>query len=187
MTNIIIVHGTCGTPEENWFPWLKDELTKLDCNVFVPKFPTPKNQSLKSWLEVFKDYEKYLDKNTIIVGHSLAPAFLLSVLENLNNPIKAAFFVAGFVGEPLGIEKFDKLNKTFTSKTFNWEKVIKNCKKFFVYSSSNDPYVPISKGEDLAKKLKTKLITIKNAGHFSAGTGGYTTFDILLEKIKSEL
>ena len=48
MTNIIIIHGSYGNPNENWFPWLKSELKKLKCNVFVPKFPTPENQSLES-------------------------------------------------------------------------------------------------------------------------------------------
>lgn len=41
MANVIIIHGAYGNPEENWFPWLKKELEKLDCRVFVPKFPTP--------------------------------------------------------------------------------------------------------------------------------------------------
>ncbi len=58
MTNIIIIHGTGGDPNENWFPWLKSELEKLNCRVLFPKFPTPENQSLQNWLNVFKDYEQ---------------------------------------------------------------------------------------------------------------------------------
>ena len=100
MTNIIIVHGTYGSPEKNWFPWLKTELEKQGCKVYVPEFPTPENQSLDNWLNVFKDYEKFLTKDTIVVGHSLGPVFLLNVLEkaSANKQIKGAFFVAGFLG-----------------------------------------------------------------------------------------
>ena len=98
MTNIIIIHGTEGSPNGNWFPWLKSELEKLGHRVFVPKFPTPENQSLENWLKTFKNYEQYLDENSIVIGHSLGPAFLLSVIEKLERPIKCAFFIAGFTG-----------------------------------------------------------------------------------------
>ena len=67
--------------------------------VFVPRFPTPENQSLESWLKVFEDYRQYLNEDTIVVGHSLGPAFLLSVLETLDHPIKYAYFVSSFIGK----------------------------------------------------------------------------------------
>ncbi len=185
MTNILIIHGSYGHPEENWFPWLKSELEKLGCRVFVPKFPTPENQSLENWLKVFDNYKKYLDKNSIVVGHSLGPAFLLSILENLNLPIKAAFFVSGFTGS-LNNPTFDKLNNSFADKRFNWQKIKNNCSRFFVFHSDSDPYVPLQKAKDLAKNLGVNVILVKNAGHFNE-KAGYTKFDLLLEKIKTEL
>jgi predicted alpha/beta hydrolase family esterase len=185
MINVIIIHGTCGSPDGNWFPWLKEELEKLDCRVFVPKFPTPKNQSLLNWLKTFKEYEQYLNGDCIVIGHSLGPAFLLNVLENHNEPIKAAFFVAGFTGK-LGNQEFDELNKALVEKNFDWTKIKKNCGKFHVINSDNDPYVPMEKGKYLAKKLGTKLIILKNAGHINL-EAGYDKFDFLLKKIKDEL
>ncbi len=185
MTNIIIIHGTGGNPEGNWFPWLKSELEKLNCKIFIPKFPTPKNQSLESWLKVFKKYKQYLDENSIIVGHSLGPAFLLNILENLNNPIKCSFFISGFIGLINNLE-FDELNKTFIERQFNWDKIKNNCKKFIIINSDNDPYVPLEKGKELAENLSTKLIILKNAGHINKESG-YTKFDFLLKKIKEQL
>ena len=185
MTNIIIIHGTGGNPSSNWFPWLKSELEKLNCRVFVPKFPTPENQSLENWLKVFKDYEQYLDKNSIVVGHSLGPAFLLSILENLQHSIKTAFFVAGFAGL-LNNSDFDELNKTFVTKSFDWAKIRSNCKKFYIINSDNDPYVSLEKGKNLAENLGAELIILKNAGHFNE-KAGYTKFELLFEKIKNEL
>ncbi len=185
MTNIIIIHGTGGNPNENWFPWLKSELEKLGHRVFVPKFPSPENQSLQNWLKTFKEYEQYLDENSIVVGHSLGPAFLLSVIEKLECPIKCAFFIAGFIGL-LGNSEYDELNKTFTTKPFDWAKIKKNCKRFFVINSDNDPYVPIESGKELAKNLDTELIVIKNAGHINKESG-YTKFEFLLEKVKNVL
>jgi len=185
MTNIIIIHGTGGSPEGNWFPWLKKELEALGHTVYVPLFPTPENQSLENWLEVFKDYEGYLDENSIVVGHSLGPAFLLSIIEKLNQPIKAAFFIAGFTGL-IDLPDIDKLNKTFTLQSFDWNKIKENSKKFTVINSDDDPYVKLDKGKELAQKLDTELIILHNAGHINKDSG-YVTFDFLLDKIKGEL
>ncbi|MBU0907835.1 MAG: alpha/beta hydrolase [Nanoarchaeota archaeon] len=185
MTNVIIVHGTGGSPEGNWFPWLKSELEKLNCKVFVPKFPTPENQSIDSWLDVFKDYQRYLDKDAIVVGHSLGPLFLLGVLEKLKEPIKAAFFVAGFTGY-LDRSEFDVLNMSFVTQRFDWYKIKANCKKFYVINSRDDPYVSIVEGQEIARNLDAELDVLEDAGHINAESG-YTSFPLLLEKIKKEL
>ena len=185
MTTVFVIHGTGGTPEGNWFPWLKKELEKLGCQVFVPRFPTPQGQNLRSWLKVFEKYKLDFNENTIVVGHSLGPAFLLNVLEKTNKPIKAAFFVAGFTGR-LDQVHFDTLNNSFADKSFDWEKIKQNCQHFEVIHSDNDPYVPLAKGEELAKHLNAKFIVLKNAGHINKESG-YVTFELLLAKIKEEL
>lgn len=185
MTDVIIVHGTGSNPESNWFPWLKTELEKINCQIFVPRFPTPENQSLKTWLETFENYRQYLNEKTIVVGHSLGTAFLLSVLENTDQPIKAAFFVSGFIGL-LDNPEFDVPNQTFVTKTFDWEKIKTNCHQFSIISSDNDPYVRLEKGTELAKNLNSELIVLKNAGHINKAAG-YTEFEFLLEKIKEVL
>ncbi len=187
MTKIFFIHGSYGNPQENWFPWLKTELEKLGQEVFVPKFPTPEHQSLESWMKLFEPYLRQIDNDTIFVGHSLGPAFILSVLEKLSlaKPIKACFFVSGFVGL-LGNPDFDSVNRTFVDKKFEWDKIKRNCHKFQVYHSDNDPYVDLSHGEQLAKLLGVKLTIIPNAGHFNT-KAGYTKFERLLDDIKKEL
>ena len=163
-------------------PWLKRKLEGLSWQVFVPSFPTPEGQELSRWLEIFKEYEESLDKNTIMVGYSLGVAFILRILEKTKSPIKAAFFVAGFVGS-LGNPVFDKINKTFLEAPFDWQKIRKNCEKFFVFHSDNDPYVSLKQGGVIARNLGTNLILVKNAGHFNE-KAGYKKFELLLEKIK---
>jgi len=63
MANIFIFHGVNGSPEENWFPWLKGKLEADGHKVFVPQFPTPKNQTLDNWLKVLSEYKKYINLN----------------------------------------------------------------------------------------------------------------------------
>ena len=185
MIKFFLIHGAFGNPEENWFPWLKQKLEYLNYEVIIPKFPTPKNQSLENWNEIFREYENQIDENSIFVGHSLAPAFLLSVLERIDISIKSAFFVSGFF-KHLGNETFDSINKTFIDKKFNWQKINQNCNQFFIYHSNNDPYVPIQCANELAEKLNTKPIIIKNAGHFNKKSG-YIKFEKLFNDINSIL
>src|SRR3989344_7038916 len=77
MVNVFIIHGSYGHPDENWFSWLKKELEKLGCKVFVPRFPTPEGQNLDSWMKVISGYDDLLDNNSIIVGHSMGCALIL--------------------------------------------------------------------------------------------------------------
>jgi uncharacterized protein len=182
MTNIFIIHGAYGHPNENWFPWLKSELEKLNCTVFIPKFPTPENQTLENWLKVFDKYKKYFNENTIVVGHSIGVAFLLNILEKKNIKIKAAFFISGFIGQ-LENQEFNKINNSFANKKFDFKKIKNNCEQFFIFHSDNDPYVPLKKAEELSKYFDVKITLVKNAGHFNE-RAGYKQFPLLLEKIK---
>ncbi len=184
MAKIFIIHGSYGSPSENWFPWLKNKLESKGHQVFIPELPTPENQNLENWMKVFEDsYLKEVNEESIFVGHSIGPAFILSLLEKLSisKSIKACFFVSGFIGL-LNNSEFDEINNTFTTKEFNWKKIKNNCKKFFVYHSDNDPYVPIEKSYELAEKLNTKPIIVKGAGHFNSSSG-YEEFDILFNDL----
>ena len=105
MTTFYLIHGSYGNPNENWFPWLKEELEKDGHEVVAPTFPTPENQSLDSWKEILSE----LPEDCVVIGHSLGVPFLLTLLET--QKAKAAFFVAGFASL-LGNE-FDEVNKTF--------------------------------------------------------------------------
>ena len=185
MTSIFIFHGTGGYPEENWFPWLKQELEKLDCNAIVPKFPTPENQSLESWLKILNNSKQFFTEDTILVGHSLGGAFLLRVIERSNVNFKAAFIVAAPIGiSPIKNYESDRL--FLGNFEFDWKKIKSHCRKFFVFYSDNDSYVSLGNGEKLAKHLNAGLTFIPNSGHFNK-SAGYTKFDLLLEKIKKEL
>lgn len=183
MADVFIIHGAYGSPGENWIPWLKRELEQLDCRVFAPQFPTPEKQTLENWMRVFAEYDGLLNKDSVVIGHSLGVAFLLTLLEK--SQAKAAFFISGFIGL-LNNPSFDKINKTFTYKKFDWDLIRQNCNKFYVFHSDNDPYVPLEKAKELAKPLSTDIILIKGGGHLNRESG-YIKFELLLNKIKGEI
>lgn len=185
MANVFIIHGAYGYPEENWFPWLKDELEKLGCNVVVPKFPTPENQTLDNWIDVLERYRNRINQKTIMIGHSLGVPFILRILEQWDTKVQATFLIAGLV-RLINDPKFDRINETFLDSAFNYDIILRKCRKFHVIHSEDDPIVPFKQGEVIAQNLKTELITMKNAGHFNTAAG-FERFDFLLERIKKEL
>ena len=184
MGNVLIFHGTGGYPKENWFPYLKKGLEKEGCRVFVPQFPHPKNHTLADWLKALKKYDKYINKDSILIGHSLGGLFLLRVLEGLPKYVAAAFLVAA----PIGLKtiKYYVSDEKFSGFEFDWENIRKKAKHFSVYHSDNDPYVSKRNGEVLARELGVELTLIPNAGHFNTESG-YTKFDQLLEDVRKVL
>ena len=183
--NFVIIHGAYGTPQENWFPWLKKQLKKKGFNVQAPQFPTPERQTPFEWKKVFRREVGELDKNTILIGHSLGSAFILSLLEDTDLSIMASFLVSAFLGS-LGLPEFDVVNAPFFEKEFDWKKIHRNAGKVFVYNSDDDPYVPLNKGYEIADLLETNLIVIPKGGHINA-SAGFTSFPQLLENIENVL
>jgi hypothetical protein len=183
MASAIICHGAYGKPGENWYGWLGKELERRGWKVCVPSFPTPEGQSLRNWLNVLEGYDAHLGRDAIIVGHSISCALVLKKIESLDVPIKAAFLVASFLGD-VGIEKFDRINRSFFEKGFDWEKIKSNCGHFEVFHGDDDPYLPLSRGREVAGNLGVGLKIVIGAGHFNE-SAGFTKFPLLLGRIKS--
>ncbi|MCL4363840.1 alpha/beta hydrolase [Patescibacteria group bacterium] len=181
MRNIFIFHGTGGSPDGNWFPWLKEKLEEEGLHVIVPKFPTPEGQSLSTWLNILNKYKEYINEETIFVGHSLGGMFLLKVLEQLKGHVSAAFFVSAPVGvRPI---KYYDSDYAFTHFEFDWPSIIHKAKKFRAYHSDNDPYVSLGNGKELARRLGIELTFIPSAGHINAESG-WIKFDKLYQDIE---
>lgn len=111
-------------------------------------------------MEKFEEYKKYINQDTIFIGHSVGPAFILSILENIELSVEACYFASGFL-ELIQLPEFDLVNETITAKQFDWKKIHKNCKKFYMCHGSDDPYVPLYNAEILAENLGVKIDIIQ--------------------------
>jgi len=181
--HIIIIHGTRGSPEENWFPWLAQELRKDSLQVSVPRFPTPEGQSLENWRRVFAEEFNSLDSQTVLVGHSIGVAMALRLLEASSSPVKGSFLVSGWHGL-LNLPEFDPLIESFFREPFDYEGIGRKYGYCKMYHGSNDPYVPVKMGKELADQLGVPLEVISGGGHLSAESG-YTEFPGLLSDIRT--
>jgi uncharacterized protein len=179
MKKFVIIHGTKGSPEGNWFPWLADSLRQQHAEVVVPRMPTPEVQNLENWLEELRRQAGVLDETTTVIGHSLGATFLLRVLERQKVSMAQSVFVAGLLG-PIGIAEYDQLNSTFIATSYDWGTIQRNAGCVLCLSGEEDPYVPAEQGEELAAKLGVKNHSIPQGGHLNAEFG-YTSFQQLLD------
>lgn len=182
----IIIHGTGGSPDGNWFPWLSQELLQKNVQVLIPELPRPECQTLQTWLETFEGQVGALKNNDILIGHSIGAAFSLRLLERSTVIIKACFLVSGFI-QPLGQPNFDPYNSSFLESDFNprvnFEKIKKHCPYFKVYLGDNDPYVPSAYSLSLAEHLACSFEIIQNGGHLNSEFG-FKTFPPLLTDLE---
>jgi predicted alpha/beta hydrolase family esterase len=176
---IVIVHGTCGSPEGNWFPWMKAQLEEKGHQVFVPEFPTPDNQSYSSWREIFYGLN-IQPQNAILVGHSVGSPFVIRLTAESKTPYKAVFAIAPFIAR-LGLPDFDKLNASFVDPSVDWQRATRGASKRLCFCGSNDPYVPHALSVDFADKWQSELRTVPNGGHLNAESGFYQFPDLLGE------
>jgi predicted alpha/beta hydrolase family esterase len=178
MKKFVIIHGTKGSPEGNWFPWLADSLRQQHAEVVVPRMPTPEGQNLENWLEELRRQAGALDETTTLIGHSLGATFLLRVLESQKVSMAQSVFVAGLLG-PIGIAEYDQLNSTFIATSYDWGTIRSNAGSVVCVSGEGDPYVPAEQGKELAAKLGAQNHVVPKGGHLNAEFG-YTSFPQLL-------
>ncbi len=183
MKSAFIIHGSSGSKDAHWYPWLKRELEKKRLQVFLPQFPIGEKQLLVHWLEALEPMKEDLE-DSILIGHSLGAPFILNVLNSREIEIRACFLVAGFFGH-LEVED-EPIIDDIADREFDWNKIKKNCKNFYVIHSDNDPFVPLERAEELAEKLGIKVILVKGGEHFQ-DISGFKTFELLLDKVKEIL
>ncbi|MBU1907637.1 alpha/beta hydrolase [Patescibacteria group bacterium] len=156
-----MIHGYLGFPENNWFPWLKNELISRGYKVTIPSMPNPAFPVEKAWVKKLKALVKD-PKNTILVGHSLGCAAILHFLQDYDGPqFKGVVSVAGF---GRGFLKVEKLYGWF-KQPLDFSKIKKAAQKWTGIHSKNDRLVPFEEGKWLSKKLGTEFI-VENNGHF---------------------
>ena len=56
--NYVIIHGSFGSNEGNWFPWLKEQLETKEKQVLVPQMPVGVgNQNFENWSNILNQLD----------------------------------------------------------------------------------------------------------------------------------
>lgn len=83
-TNVIGVHGLWSTCDDNFWPYLKNQLENKNVDLFLPNFPSWLNTNYREWESMFKEID-FFNYDTVI-WHSLWNRYVMKYI--LDNKIK---------------------------------------------------------------------------------------------------
>lgn len=183
----VILHGTDGSPQENWFPWLKTQLESRGYTVWVPELPnnhTPNRHIYNDFL-LNSDWD-FTDN--LIIGHSSGAVSILNLLQDKRTPkIKTGILVGAWAHmkeTDLDKEQFKDL---FPSEGFDFKLINQKADKFIFIHGDNDPYCPLDQAKWLAKQTDSQIFIIPGGGHFTVNLNpDYSKFPKLIEILESQ-
>ncbi len=178
----VLLHGRRGSPDRNFFPWLKIQLEKQGYEVLVPTLPNTESPDDKEQADYVIENCK-LDEQTAILGHSFGGVIALRILERGIRLGRVILVATPSSGNFLNNRDIPMVAAA-VKKGFNFELIKNNCRSFVVLNDEEDDVVPVSDGEFLALKIGVRFI--KETGkesHFCAKEEP-ALLDVLSQTIK---
>ncbi len=160
---VLIVHGWGSNSKEHWFLQEKERLEKLGYEVSAPDMPNASQPIKEEWVLVIEDFAP--DENSILIGHSLGGTAILRYLEKTDRSVAKAILIATPIRQLKMDYDFSPIENFFKPE-FNWQKIKQNCKKFIILNQTNDPWVPLKHGKNLARYLDGELEIVEGSNHF---------------------
>lgn len=154
---------------KRWTKTFADDLGD-EYEVFMPTMPNKQDAKYEEWKIWFERHFQFLHDGVILVGHSQGGYFLLKYLSENDMPVTV--HVVYLLASPAGPDDFE--GEDGGDFAFDEEKVgeiTKKAKKVYIFHSKDDPVVPLSHAERLAKLLPgAEPMTLKDKGHFLSET-----------------
>jgi len=171
MKKAVLLHGTDGNPEDNWFPWLKKLLEENGVKTYIPHLPD--NHTPNRFI-----YEKFLQASgwdfnkNLLIGHSSGSTTVLNLLQSQWFPnVDTVVMVGTFLNERLlrDVEWYTpgQFNNLFPG-SFNIEKIKSKANKFYFLHSEDDPYCDFDDAKDFCEQVGGIFISVPDGKHLSS-------------------
>lgn len=179
MKKAIVLHGTAGSPDGNWFRWLERRLQDKGFRTWLPALPHSEQPRLSEWLKfVQAECPFKIDEHTLVIGHSSGAILALLLAQECKTKLKAVVCVSVFTdkcGEssatqwPPNAHLFDiepKWPKIRAGVLTNSDNA-KHSANIVVVHSDNDPYVPEAHARWVAGQIGAEFVLMPGQGHFN--------------------
>lgn len=169
MKRAVILHGTDGNPEENWFPWLKGKLELKGYEVWVPQLPDCHTPNRDTYADFLLDSD-FDFTDAVVIGHSSGAVEVLNILDDERFPkLKLAVMVGAWAGgKPNGYDTNEQFEYLFPPNGFDFAKMKQKAEKIEFLHGSDDPFCPLSQAEFLADNLNAPLTVVADGHHLGS-------------------
>jgi len=186
MKTAIILHGmpsreeyvnpTSPSPSHNhWLPWLQKQLLVNGVLAQTPEMPTPYEPQYPEWASTFEQF--HIDKETILVGHSLGGGFLVRWLSENKKKAGRVVLVAPW------LDPDKELRTGFFDFSIDSELATRT-KDITVFISDDDDQEELASLEILKNNISgLQVRTFTNKGHFILEHMGTTEFPELQDHL----
>ncbi len=171
MKQVYIIPSRRAGPRDHWYPYVKRTLETTEFTIHIPLLPNPEVPQQSAWLAALSEQIQTVNKDTILVGHSVGCQAVLRFLTGLppGQKVGGVVLVAGWISVP-NLEGRTAAQKAILDDWLNppldFAKLAERSNHFTAIFSDNDPFVPKENWEVCEKELHAKVIVKHLAGHF---------------------
>jgi len=164
----VILHGTDGAPDHNWFPWLKKELESRGYEVWIPELPNnhfPNRHVYNDFL--FNSGWDFSDN--LVIGHSSGAVSTLNLIQDERCPKIDVGVLVGIWASMDGTE-LDKLQfkDLFGPDGFDFNKLKAKSNHLLFIHGDDDPHCPLEQAKWLAGQTSSPIVILPGGGHLGS-------------------
>lgn len=159
MRRLIFIYGTTHWSFA-WGPWVKVELEKSGFETFFDTIPDSIIARAEYCLPFLKDKVK-AGKKDVIIGWSTGATAAMRYAED--NKILGSILVAPSYTD---LNSESEKQSGYFDHPWQWEKIKNNQEKIALIYGDDDPEIPQTDFEFIAKQLSPTVIKVHKAGHF---------------------
>lgn len=172
MKRALLLHGTDGTPEGIWFPWLKELLEMSGYGVWVPLLPGNHTPNAK----VYNDFLFGSDwdfSDNLVIGHSSGAVSVLNMLMDARCPkVDTAVLVGAWASmDEAGALDKEQFKDLFPPAGFDFDIIRSRVHEIAFLHGDDDPYCPLDQAQWLAEQLQAPITIVPNGHHLGGKYG----------------
>ncbi|MEK6902876.1 MAG: alpha/beta hydrolase [archaeon] len=177
MTTLLLAHRWSGSPDADWYPWLKRQLEAEGVRVLIPKMPDVHHPKIESWVSTLQETLPTPNEKTYLIGHSIGCQAVLRYIETLpaNPTVGGLLLIAPWTKLKNQEEETPEeraIAKPWMETPINWKKIFARATNTRAIFSTDDPYVDyVSESNNFRQKLNANILIEENMGHFTSHDG----------------